>query len=132
MSINILSTSARSEANAQESTTQTNISPEVSTTDGNYLTSTVLHNLINATKRAQDEPVVFHFGWPDYAFFVGLLGISTLIGVYYGFFSKHKQNNTAEYIFGGRSMKILPVATSLIASLVHYLLQFNRMREMTQ
>lgn len=58
------------------------------------------------------------FGTIDYAFFVGLLAVSALIGVYYGFFSKHKQNNTSEYILGGRTMKILPVATSMIASLV--------------
>lgn len=62
-----------------------------------------------------------HFSLMDYSFFVLLLLISALIGVYYGFMSKHKQNNVSEYILGGRSMSILPVATSLVAS---YVLQY--------
>lgn len=90
-------------------------------TSSNYLISTVRDNLINAASVENENQVNnfhFHFGWLDYGFFVGLLSISALIGIYYGFFSKHKQNNTAEYILGGRTMKILPVATSLIATLV--------------
>lgn len=59
---------------------------------------------------------IVRFTWFDYFFFVALLGLSTLIGFYYGFLSKHKQNNTSEYILGGQSMKILPIATSLVAS----------------
>ncbi|XP_031634441.1 sodium-coupled monocarboxylate transporter 1-like [Contarinia nasturtii] len=88
------------------------------TTNCNYLTSTststASHNLINAPNQANH--FVLHFSWFDYGFFLGLLGLSTLIGIYYGFFSKHKQNNPNEYILGGRTMKILPVATSLIAT----------------
>lgn len=94
--------------------------PSSCTTNCNYLTSTststASDNLINATN--QTNHFVLHFSWFDYGFFLGLLGLSTLIGIYYGFFSKHKQNNTKEYILGGRSLKILPVATSLIATLV--------------
>ncbi|XP_055316602.1 sodium-coupled monocarboxylate transporter 1-like [Sitodiplosis mosellana] len=88
-------------------------------TSTNYLISTVRDNLINASEQHQQDDVnnfVFHFSWLDYGFFVGLLSISALIGIHYGFFSKHKQNNTDEYILGGRSMKILPVATSMIAT----------------
>lgn len=41
---------------------------------------------------------------------------SALIGVYFGFFSKKKQNNTTEYILGGKEMNFFPIAASLIAS----------------
>lgn len=90
-------------------------------TTTNYLLSTVRDNLINVgenEQQQQQQNFVFHFSWLDYTFFLGLLSLSALIGIYYGFFSKHKQNNTDEYILGGRSMKILPVATSMIARLV--------------
>lgn len=102
-----------------ESTTQAKILSEST----NYMTSTVWPNSIKSLTipkqiTSNDEQIIFHFGWLDYGFFVGLLGMSTLIGIFYGFFSKHKQNNVSEYILGGRSMKILPVAISMIASLV--------------
>lgn len=103
---------------------QANIPQETTTVfqaDGSHLASTVWPNAMETTTmfdRNAGDPVAFHFGWIDYGLFIVLLGISTLIGIYYGFFSKHKQNNMSEYILGGRSMKILPVATSMIASLV--------------
>lgn len=89
----------------------------VSSSVSNF-TSTVFNGLINASGQNPAENFVFHFSWLDYGFFVGLLGLSTLIGIYYGFFSKHKQNTTSEYILGGRTMAIIPVATSMIATLV--------------
>lgn len=115
-----------------EITTQVNILPETTMTTafraGDYLAaSTVWPSLIKTTAATaamtkkithNTDQIVFHFGWFDYGLFAALLGTSALIGVFYGFFSKHKQNNIAEYIFGGRSMKMLPVATSMIASLV--------------
>lgn len=67
-----------------------------------------------ATFTAHD-PLIRFTGF-DYFFFVVLLGLSILIGFYYGFVSKHKQNNASEYIMGGRSMNIVPIATSLVAS----------------
>ncbi|CAB0041680.1 unnamed protein product [Trichogramma brassicae] len=56
------------------------------------------------------------FGWTDYTLFGGLLGVSLLIGIYFGFFSK--QDSAAEYLFGGKSMAYVPVATSILASLL--------------
>ena len=53
------------------------------------------------------------FGWTDYLLFVGLLGLSLLIGIYFGFFSK--QDSASEYLFGGRHMSYMPVATSILA-----------------
>lgn len=55
------------------------------------------------------------FGWTDYTLFGGLLGISVLIGIYFGCFGK-KQDNTTEYLLGGKTMSCFPVGMSLIAS----------------
>jgi Na+/proline symporter len=44
-----------------------------------------------------------------------MMGFSTFIGLYYGFFAKRKQNNTNEYLLGSKSLKIIPVAISLTA-----------------
>ena len=52
----------------------------------------------------------------DYSFFGALLGLSAAIGIYYGFFSKHKQNTTKEYILGGKTMSTFPISVSLVAS----------------
>jgi sodium-coupled monocarboxylate transporter 8/12 len=52
----------------------------------------------------------------DYCIFVLMMGLSTLIGFYYGFCAKRKQNNTSEYLLGSKSMKIIPVAISLTAT----------------
>ncbi len=49
----------------------------------------------------------------EYCTFSTLLGLSVLIGLYYGCV-KGNQNSTFEYILGGKTMKVLPVAVSLI------------------
>ncbi|XP_043505174.1 sodium-coupled monocarboxylate transporter 1-like [Polistes fuscatus] len=54
------------------------------------------------------------FGWTDYTLFVFLLGISMVIGVYFGFFKK--QDSTTEYLLGGKTMSFFPISMSLIAS----------------
>jgi solute carrier family 5 (sodium-coupled monocarboxylate transporter), member 8/12 len=51
----------------------------------------------------------------DYVIFVIMLGMSALIGVYFGFVSKRKQDNTTEYLLGGKTMSKFPVSASLIA-----------------
>jgi len=51
----------------------------------------------------------------DYAVFCTMLALSALIGVYFAFFAKQKQNTTAEYLMGGKNMGIVPVSLSLIA-----------------
>lgn len=90
----------------------------------NSIASTAATTIKNVFETASAEQIietvdtVYHFGWLDYSFFIILLSLSALIGAYYGFFSKHKQNNTEEYILGGRTMKIIPVATSMIATFV--------------
>ncbi|XP_069699563.1 sodium-coupled monocarboxylate transporter 1-like [Periplaneta americana] len=55
------------------------------------------------------------FGWLDYSFFVLMLVLSTLIGIYFGFWG-NKSDTPEEYLLGGKSMATLPVAVSLVAS----------------
>lgn len=52
----------------------------------------------------------------DYSIFGLMLGLSTIIGIYFGFCSKQKQDNTDEYLLGSKQMKIFPVAVSLTAT----------------
>lgn len=51
----------------------------------------------------------------DYIIFAAMLLLSALIGVYFAFFAKQKQNTTAEYLLGGKKMGIFPISMSLIA-----------------
>ncbi|XP_058797241.1 sodium-coupled monocarboxylate transporter 2-like isoform X2 [Phymastichus coffea] len=65
------------------------------------------------------------FGWTDYTLFAGLLGMSLIIGFYFGFFSK--QDSASEYLFGGKSyptevyyhgaMMIISMGTAVITML---------------
>ncbi|XP_055599842.1 sodium-coupled monocarboxylate transporter 1-like [Uranotaenia lowii] len=56
------------------------------------------------------------FSAVDYVIFAAMLLMSALIGVYFGFVSKIKQNNTKEYLLAGKSMSKFPVSASLIAT----------------
>lgn len=56
-----------------------------------------------------------HFSIIDYTLFIAMLLLSALIGIYFGFISKRKQNNTDEYLLGGKSMNPFPISASLIA-----------------
>ena len=64
------------------------------------------------------------FGWTDYTLFIGLLGISLLIGIYFGFFSK--QDSANEYLFGGKHMAYAPVAMSILARFVLLMLKYSK------
>ena len=57
---------------------------------------------------------VLLFGWIDYSFFILMLVVSTLIGIYFGFWGK-KADTPEEYLLGGKSMSTLPVSVSLVA-----------------
>lgn len=52
----------------------------------------------------------------DYVLFGGMMFLSFLIGVYYGFIRKEKQNTAAEYLLGSKDMKVWPTAISLTAT----------------
>nr|XP_049691920.1 sodium-coupled monocarboxylate transporter 1 [Helicoverpa armigera] len=56
------------------------------------------------------------FSWVDYVVFVLMLAISAVVGVYWGFMKK--QTTQADYLLGGRNMKVIPVSMSLVASFV--------------
>lgn len=77
-----------------------------------------------------------YFNTIDYVVFAALLVLSSLIGIYYGFLAKNKQDNTAEYLLGNKQITLLPISISLIASYVLFLLfygglciiQFNQLK----
>jgi len=54
------------------------------------------------------------FGWMDSSLFILMLVLSTLIGIYFGFWGK-KEESPHEYLLAGKSMSTLPVAVSLVA-----------------
>lgn len=56
-----------------------------------------------------------YFDALDYLVFGGMLFVSAMIGVYFAFFAKQKQNTTHEYLMGGKTMGIFPISMSLIA-----------------
>ena len=57
---------------------------------------------------------IFTFGTVDYAVFAIVFFVSAGIGVYFGFFSDG-EDTTEEYLLGGKKMKTIPIAISLIA-----------------
>ena len=58
-------------------------------------------------------PKYIHFDFVEYAVFVIMLAVSVLIGIYYDWY-KGNQNTVSEYMLGGKSMSVFPVAMSLI------------------
>ena len=54
-----------------------------------------------------------HFDAAEYAVFILILVLSALVGVYHGY-CKGNQNTVNEYMLGGKSMSVFPVAMSLI------------------
>lgn len=57
--------------------------------------------------------VFMMFNWIEYTVFSSMLGLSALIGVYYGCLKE--QNTVSEYMLGGKKMGTFPVTMSLIA-----------------
>lgn len=57
---------------------------------------------------------VRQFDLLEYAVFGFMLGISMLVGIYYGCYKKN-QNSINEYLLGGKSMAVIPVTLSLFA-----------------
>jgi Na+/proline symporter len=50
----------------------------------------------------------------EYVVFFGMLGVSALIGVYFGLIKGH-QDTVVEYMLGGKKMSVIPVSLSLLA-----------------
>lgn len=66
-------------------------------------------------KMDEENVVKKYFDAIDYVVFAVMLVVSALIGVYFAFFAKVKQNTTSEYLMGGKTMGIFPISMSLIA-----------------
>lgn len=64
----------------------------------------------------EESGVKLAFSTVDYVLFATMMFLSFLIGVYYGFIRKEKQNTTAEYLLGSKEMKVWPTAISLTAT----------------
>lgn len=80
--------------------------------DGHALPTLLPGDILLGTTRFNEARV---FGWLDYTVFGAMLLASSLIGIYFAFFARRKQDNTAEYLMGGKTMGVLPVSMSLIA-----------------
>ena len=64
------------------------------------------------------ETVALHlqrFSVYDYVFFVFMLFLCILIGLYFGFVKKRVASAESEYLMGGRKMGVFPISLSLIA-----------------
>jgi len=57
----------------------------------------------------------------DYVVFAIVLAIASVIGLFYGC-TGNKQSSTSEFLLAGRSMSVLPVALSLLASFMSAIL----------
>lgn len=55
------------------------------------------------------------FGFVDYMFFIFMLFLCILIGLYFGFYKKREASAEMEYLMGGRQMSVFPISLSLIA-----------------
>ena len=70
----------------------------------------------NATARSMYEFQELTLSTVDFTLFGSLIVLTLVIGLYFGFFSK--QNSTNEYLFGGKTMGYIPIATSMLAGFV--------------
>lgn len=55
------------------------------------------------------------FDLVDSIVFIGLLGVSALVGVYQCYTSRKKADAVGEYLVGGQKMSVFPISMSLIA-----------------
>ncbi|KAL5235937.1 hypothetical protein ACI65C_003347 [Semiaphis heraclei] len=66
-------------------------------------------------RRPEVRDIMEQLNWmAEYAAFIIMLGLSIVIGIYYGFYSK--QNTVNDYLLGGKHMSVFPITLSLIAS----------------
>lgn len=60
------------------------------------------------------EAIIPQFKWYDYAFVTIMLAVSGSLGIFFGCCGK-KQSTAKEYLLGGKQLKVIPVALSLMA-----------------
>lgn len=56
-----------------------------------------------------------HFGITDYVVFIGMLALSAAIGIYYAF-AGGGQKTAGQFLMASRSMGVIPICLSLLAS----------------
>ncbi|KAG8325420.1 hypothetical protein J6590_067869 [Homalodisca vitripennis] len=69
---------------------------------------------MNGTEAPSFASAALMFNWVEYSVFCSMLLLSLLVGVYFGYFQK--QDTVAEYLLGGRTMGVLPIALSQVFS----------------
>lgn len=74
---------------------------------------------MNTTVYDKEVVSMRFFDWLDFTLFILMLVLSTIIGVYFGFWGK-KEDTPKEYLHGGKTMSTTPVAVSLVARLVRW------------
>ncbi|CAD6991220.1 sodium-coupled monocarboxylate transporter 2 [Ceratitis capitata] len=84
----------------------------IATKTGTEITESMM---VSTTVASLPAGRTFIFGTADYTVFILMLVASAGVGVYFGFFSKSK-NTTDEFLMGGKRMKTIPIAISLVAS----------------
>lgn len=71
--------------------------------------------IISQRPEVRDATAMEQLNWmAEYAAFVIMLGLSVVIGLYYGCISK--QNTVNDYLLGGKHMSVFPITMSLVAS----------------
>ncbi|RZF36445.1 hypothetical protein LSTR_LSTR009541 [Laodelphax striatellus] len=68
-----------------------------------------------SAENASISSMLMMFNWVEYLVFSLMLGLSALIGIYYGCY-KGNQNTVSEYMQGGKKMGVFPITMSIIAS----------------
>lgn len=69
-----------------------------------------------ACRSMQASHLVSRFTVWDYVVFGGMLCVSAAIGIYYAVMGVRKKATTDDFLMGGRSMSVFPVALSILAS----------------
>uniref|UniRef100_A0A1I8JBY3 Sodium-coupled monocarboxylate transporter 1 n=1 Tax=Macrostomum lignano TaxID=282301 RepID=A0A1I8JBY3_9PLAT len=85
------------------------------------LTTSINHCELQAQNGMALERTSNSFHWADYVILVLSLLISCSVGIYFAL-SGGKQKTTAEYLMGDRSMRLVPVSVSLVASFLSAIL----------
>ena len=67
----------------------------------------------------------------DYVVFGIMLSLSSVIGLYFGCTARYKPQTTADYLMAGRSMGILPVSLSLLASFMSAITLLGQYADLT-
>jgi sodium-coupled monocarboxylate transporter 8/12 len=77
--------------------------------------STIFESVTTVLPQVSKMIPSISFSWYDYILFCTMLGLSAMIGIYFGCFGT-KQNSANEYLMGNKKMKVFPISVSLVAS----------------